>query len=70
MKYSSKLFHIFQRLHRKQEFEGTGIGLATIKKIIQKHGGSVWIEGILNEGATLYFTIPSIKNMQNGVENV
>jgi signal transduction histidine kinase len=70
MKYSSKLFHVFQRLHRKQEFEGTGIGLATIKKIIQKHGGNVWIEGILNEGATFYFTIPSIKNMQNGVENV
>lgn len=58
MKYSSKLFGIFQRLHRSQDFEGTGIGLATVKKIIQKHGGSVWIEAVLNEGATVYFTIP------------
>ncbi|WP_055669083.1 sensor histidine kinase [Desnuesiella massiliensis] len=70
MKYSSKLFNVFQRLHRKQDFEGTGIGLATIKKIIQKHGGRVWIEGVLNEGAALYFTIPSIKNTQNGDEDV
>ncbi len=58
MKYSSKLFSVFQRLHRKQDFEGTGIGLATIKKIIQKHGGKVWIESIVNEGTALYFTIP------------
>lgn len=58
MKYSSKLFGIFQRLHRSQDFEGTGIGLATVKKIIQKHGGSVWIEAVLNGGATVYFTIP------------
>jgi signal transduction histidine kinase len=58
MKYSSKLFNVFQRLHRKQEFEGTGIGLATIKKIIEKHGGRVWINSILNEGTALYFTIP------------
>lgn len=58
MKFSNKLFGIFQRLHRKQDFEGSGIGLATIKKVLQKHGGRVWIEGVLNEGATVYFTLP------------
>ncbi len=58
MKYSKKLFGIFQRLHRSQDFEGAGIGLATIKKIIKKHKGRVWIESILNEGTTIYFTIP------------
>lgn len=62
MKYASKLFHVFQRLHRKQDFEGTGIGLATIKKIIQKHDGKVWIEGRLDQGASIYFTLPSIHN--------
>jgi signal transduction histidine kinase len=70
MKYSSKLFKVFQRLHRSQDFEGTGIGLATIKKIIQKHGGRVWIESILNEGAVLYFTVPLIKQVQNEGEDV
>lgn len=58
MKYSGKLFSIFQRLHTGDEFEGSGIGLVTIKKIIEKHGGKVWIEGKVNIGATVYFTIP------------
>lgn len=58
MKYSGKLFGIFQRLHRSQDFEGVGIGLATIKKIIQKHEGRVWIESAPNVGTTIYFTIP------------
>lgn len=58
MEFSSKLFGIFQRLHTSDEFEGSGIGLVTVKNIIQKHGGRVWIEGRVNEGAAVYFTLP------------
>lgn len=65
MKYSGKLFNIFQRLHKSQEFEGTGIGLATIRKVVQKHHGKVWIESVLNEGTTIYFTIPIRENTEN-----
>lgn len=58
MKYSGKLFGIFQRLHTADEFEGSGIGLVTVKKIIEKHGGRVWMEGKVDEGAVVYFTVP------------
>lgn len=58
MEYSKKLFGIFQRLHTADEFEGSGIGLVTVKKIIQRHGGRVWIEGKTGEGAEVFFTLP------------